>query len=105
MADRYHFVEANIQVKLTVTCVDRASVAINLAGCTISLRWRTAAGIIENRAMTIEDATAGKVSYTFLVDELVPPAMEYEVTVTKPGGAVISSLTSEILGIRARLTA
>lgn len=103
MADRYHFVQADEKVRLVVNCVDIDSTPLDLTGAAANLRWKTVDGTIENREMELTDEINGVASYTFLTDELVPPTMEYEVTVTKPDGTIITSLTSEILGVRARL--
>lgn len=106
MANRFHFVQADNKVRLQVTCTDSAGAAINLSGASVNLRWRKKSdGLVENRAMTIDNAASGVVSYLFLTGELVPPTMEYEVTVTKADGTVISSLDTEVLGIRTRLVA
>lgn len=100
---RYHFVQSDNKVSLQVTCTDSAGVVINLTGCTLNLRWKTLDGTVSNRAMVIDNAVAGIASYVFLTGELVPPTMEFEVTVTKADGTVLTSLETEILGIRARL--
>jgi len=103
MADRYHFVQDNVKVKLSVVCTDSAGIAIDLSTATVSLRWRLKDGTIINKDMSVEDAAAGVAIYLFQAGELVPPTVEYEITVTKADGAIITSLDTQILGIRARL--
>lgn len=104
MANRYHFVQENELVKLVVTCVDSLGVVINLTGCTAQIRWKTSDGTIVDKDMSIESAVEGKASYQFQTGELTPPTMTYEVTVTTPGDVIMSSLTAEVLGVRARLS-
>lgn len=68
---------------------------INLAGATVALRWTIDTGAPVQKAMSILDATSGRVSYQFGVGELAVPsgtesAMRVNVVVTDAGGKVLT---------------
>jgi BppU N-terminal domain len=88
----YSFVAGDTNSVLTVTCKRADSGAvIDLAGATVSLKWRVDGGTLVTKSMTITDAPNGVCAYTFGTGELVAGIMVAEVAVTI-GGKVTTSV-------------
>jgi hypothetical protein len=94
------FVSNDTGSTLLVTCADDAGAAINLAGCTVKLRWQEEAGTIAEATMTVVDAAAGTVSYKFLADELYAPAMAFEVKITDADSFVLKNINLITVTVR-----
>ena len=93
MAGTYQFVAGDTGSILEVTCVnDSDGVPINLNGCTVHLRWRSASGAQVSQEMTVTDAPAGIAEYQFLSTELYYGTMEFEAQITDVNSKVIRSL-------------
>src|SRR6187455_965584 len=97
MAD---FVSNDTGSTLLVTCTDDAGTAINLAGCTVELRWQEAVGTVADKTMTVVDAAAGTCSYKFLADELYAPAMAFELKITDADGFILKNVNLITVTVR-----
>lgn len=76
-------------LKITWTCKDAGTgLAIDLTGETVKILTRSPVGVETSVAATMEEAVAGRVSYTFAVDTLTPgewAAKPYLDTTKTPG--------------------
>lgn len=99
----YSLVAGDTNTALTVTC-KRADTgaAINLAGATVSLKWRVDGGTLVTKTMTVTDEANGVASYTFGAGELTAGLMVAEVEVTL-AGKVTSSVEPMRFTVRAKL--
>lgn len=89
---------------LRVTCKDAAtSEVINLTGATVRAMWRSSAGILVTKSMTVTGALTGIAEYKFLAGEIAAPAMMIEIEVTDSGGNITTSLDSLDLRVRAQI--
>lgn len=85
---------------LVLTCLQADTrEPIDLTGDTVTLRWK-AAGVVEERAMTITNAAAGVCEYQFAGTELKAPRMRFEAVITDSEGKVISSC--QLLDVQVR---
>lgn len=88
MAD---FVSNDTGSTLLVTCKDASGAAINLTGATVKLRWKGLTGTVADKTMTIVTPASGICSYKFLADELIAPAMAFEIEITDSGAFKLSN--------------
>lgn len=107
MADA-DFVEDDTGSQFRFTCkYKRDKSLIDLAGATISLTWRNegdTADIV--KAMTIFGTPAnGVVDYVFLVGELYPPFMTFEVKIVDAATLILKNLTAIKVMVRKKLEA
>lgn len=100
MAD---FVAKDTASTLRVTCVDDSDAAVDLSGCTVSIRWKDEIGTVQTQAMTVSDATAGICTYQFGTDELFAPGMSFEVEITDSSGKKLSNVDLISVTVREQL--
>lgn len=89
MSCEYELVANDTASKLKVTCVDQDSVVINLTGATVELLWRSNAGVLVTRSMTVVDALNGIAEYQFADGELFAPQMAFRVKITDVSSKVL----------------
>lgn len=100
MAD---FVAGDTASSLAVTCVDNSGAAVDLTGCTVTIRWKDEIGETQTKTMTVSDATAGICTYQFGEDELFSPGMSFEVEITDIGGKKLSNVDLISVTVREQL--
>ena len=101
----YSFVSGDTGSTLRVTCTnDSDSTAIDLTGCTLALRWKDSANVLQSKAMTIVTAASGIAEYNFAAGELFAPSMSFEVQITDATSKVIRSLNPIEVSVRAALS-
>lgn len=90
----YDFVSGDTGSKLRVTIIDsETSVAINLTGATVSLKWMDQGGVLKTKTMSlVAPYTNGIAEYQFAAGELFAPKMRFEVSVVDIGGKEITGL-------------
>lgn len=99
----YDAVTEDAKIVLRVTCTTKSGGAVNLTGATVTLRWKIAAAVAIEKAMTIVDAVGGIVEYEFQDGELGAPMMRYEVTAVLASGVETTSIHEHRLAVRERL--
>lgn len=100
----YALVTGDTGCTLRVTCKDGATGAVvNLAGATVKAQWRTLAGTLVSKTMTITGASTGIAEYRFLAGEVIAPSMSIEVEVTDSSGLITSSLETIEFRVRSQI--
>ena len=102
---RAAFVEDDTGSMLRVPCVDPATKApLNLTGATVTLKWKSRAGTLVQRTMSVPNPASGIAEYaSFVAGDLYAPAMDFEVLVTDAAGKQITSLELINEPVRKRL--
>ena len=86
---------------LRITCKDNElNTTIDLTGGSVALRWEDDTATVQSRAMTIENAAGGIVTYQFVAGEIIYPKMKFEVEITDVSGYKTSNL--DLIVIRTR---
>jgi hypothetical protein len=90
----YKLAQGDTGSKLRATCKnDGDGSVIDLTGATVHLIWRTAAGALIEKQMTIVGApTAGVAEYLFAAGEIFLPLMSFRVRITDAGGKILHNL-------------
>lgn len=87
MICEYDFVEGD-NALLQVTCKNEAGTIIPLDNSTVKIEWLTGYPdyTLISRNMTITDAMNGEAEYRFLPNEMLPPEMTIDITITDGQG-------------------
>ena len=95
------FQVAGNEPTVRVTCKDQSLAAIDLTSGSAVIRWRVSGSTpVSSATMTLDDASAGKVSYKFQAGELVAGTMLAEVVITDAAGSKFSSREEFIIEVR-----
>ena len=100
----YMFVEGDTASVVEIVCKDVDGNIIDLTGATVRIRWKNTAGTIVEKEMTIVSAALGTAKYQFGVDELYPPRMKFEYTVTDVSSKVLTSQCLDVVAVRSKLS-
>lgn len=76
--------------------------ALDLAGATVTLKYRVDGGTLATKTMTVTDPTNGVATYTFGTGDLTAGIMVAEVEVTS-AGKVTSSIEAMRFTVRAKV--
>ncbi len=87
------FVSGDTGSTLAATCVDETGNAVDLTNAqSVKIRWLDDDGDVQEKDMTVDNASEGKCSYKFAADELFDGGMGFEIEITDVIGDKISNV-------------
>jgi len=100
----HNFVEGDTGSTLQVKCIDSVSSnPISLLDSTVQIKWIGERHCPEYRDMEIIDEVNGIVQYTFDIDELEAPSMNFDIIITDSDGRFVTCKNLVRVNVRRRV--